>query len=125
MTRKCPFKKHAGGAACSCGCLGKKFCKVPLPFTLEPIVPGNEFNKRILSTARKWAKKKAIRTIGRLKENYEEVGVDDMTDEDLDIEERIGSRLIFAFWRRTKAPRNMCTRPRACAACTTRYGVKS
>lgn len=99
MTRKCPFKKHAGGAACPCGCLGKKFCKVPLPFTLEPIVPGNEFNKRILSTARKWGKKKAFRTIGRIKENYEG---DDDVDEDLDIEGENWFPVNFCFLVPTK-----------------------
>ena len=71
MAKRCPIKKHGG--KCHCGCLGKKFCKVPLPFTLEPIIPGNEFDKRILATAKKWGKKKAIRTIGRIKEKIEDV----------------------------------------------------
>ena len=63
MGRKCAFKKHAGGKACPCGVLGKKYCRVPLPFTLEPVVSNDRFMARVLGTARKWAKKKALRTI--------------------------------------------------------------
>jgi len=82
MARRCQFKKHAGGKACCCGCLGKKYCKVPLPFTLDSIVPNDKFMARVLSTARKWAKKKALRTLVKVKEQFE--GVDDMVAEKVD-----------------------------------------
>ena len=69
MARKCRFKKHVGGKACSCGVVGKKYVRVPRAYK-DVLFPLPE---RVLSTARKWGKKKAIRTIGRIKEKIEDV----------------------------------------------------